>query len=200
MAAGVTMIAPDTVHLAWDTQIAGGAVIEPYVVFAPGATVEAGAVIRAFSHLEGAVVRAGAIVGPYARLRPAPTSARAPTSAISSRSRRSRWGGGQGQPPQLSGRRRGRGGRQHRRRHDLLQLRRLRQVRDPDRRGRLHRLQQPLVAPVKVGAGAFTGSGSVITEDVAPDALALGRGAQTVKPGWAKAFRALKAAARRAKP
>ena len=56
--------------LAWDTQIAAGVVVEPNVVFAPGVTVETGAVIRSFSHLEGAVVRAGAIVGPFARLRP----------------------------------------------------------------------------------------------------------------------------------
>ena len=40
------------------------------MVFGPGVVVEAGAVIRAFSHLDGAVVRAGAIVGPFARLRP----------------------------------------------------------------------------------------------------------------------------------
>ncbi len=70
MEAGVTMPAPSSVHLAWDTRIAAGATIEPYVVFAPGVTVETGAVIRAFSHLEGAVVRAGALIGPYARLRP----------------------------------------------------------------------------------------------------------------------------------
>jgi bifunctional UDP-N-acetylglucosamine pyrophosphorylase/glucosamine-1-phosphate N-acetyltransferase len=49
-----------------------------------------------------------------------------------------------------------------------------------------------LVAPVSIGAGAYTGSGSVITRDVAPDALALERGAQTEKPGWAAAFRARK--------
>jgi bifunctional UDP-N-acetylglucosamine pyrophosphorylase / glucosamine-1-phosphate N-acetyltransferase len=46
-----------------------------------------------------------------------------------------------------------------------------------------------LVAPVSVGAGAYTGSGSVITEDVSPDALALARGRQVEKPGWAAAFR-----------
>lgn len=51
-----------------------------------------------------------------------------------------------------------------------------------------------LVAPVSVGAGAYTGSGSVITRDVAPDALALGRGQQVEKPGWAAAFRAKKQA------
>jgi len=46
------------------------------------------------------------------------------------------------------------------------------------------------VAPVTIGAGAYIGSGSVITEDVEADALALGRGRQVAKPGWAKAFRA----------
>jgi bifunctional UDP-N-acetylglucosamine pyrophosphorylase/glucosamine-1-phosphate N-acetyltransferase len=34
------------------------------------------------------------------------------------------------------------------------------------------------------------GSGSVVTADVPPDALALGRGRQTVKEGWATAWRA----------
>ncbi|HLI67891.1 MAG TPA: NTP transferase domain-containing protein, partial [Caulobacteraceae bacterium] len=70
MDAGVSMAAPETVYLSADTEIAGGAVVEPFVVFAPGVTVEAGAVIRSFSHLEGCIVRAGALVGPYARLRP----------------------------------------------------------------------------------------------------------------------------------
>ena len=46
-----------------------------------------------------------------------------------------------------------------------------------------------LVAPVKVGDGAITAAGSVITQDVAPDALAIARGVQTEKPGWARAFR-----------
>jgi len=54
-----------------------------------------------------------------------------------------------------------------------------------------------LVAPVSVGAGAYTGSGSVITEDVEPDALALARGRQSQKPGWAAAFRARKMVQRR---
>ena len=49
-------------------------------------------------------------------------------------------------------------------------------------------------ARVTVGAGAYTGSGSVITRDVAPDALALERSAQVEKPGWAARFRAAKLA------
>ncbi|MEM7718720.1 MAG: bifunctional UDP-N-acetylglucosamine diphosphorylase/glucosamine-1-phosphate N-acetyltransferase GlmU [Pseudomonadota bacterium] len=67
---GVTLEAPDTVHFAADTIIGRDAVVEPYVVFGPGVTVESGAQIRSFSHLEGAHVGARAVVGPYARLRP----------------------------------------------------------------------------------------------------------------------------------
>ncbi len=70
IADGVMMQAPDTVFLSFDTTIGRDAEIEPNVVFAPGVTVESGARIRAFSHLEGAHVSRGATVGPYARLRP----------------------------------------------------------------------------------------------------------------------------------
>jgi len=67
---GVTLIAPETVYFAQDTFIGRDAVIEPNVVFGPGVTVETGARIRAFSHLEGCHVSRDAVVGPYARLRP----------------------------------------------------------------------------------------------------------------------------------
>ena len=43
-----------------------------------------------------------------------------------------------------------------------------------------------LVAPVRVGRGAYVAAGSCITEDVPPDSLALARGRQVVKPGWAR--------------
>jgi bifunctional UDP-N-acetylglucosamine pyrophosphorylase/glucosamine-1-phosphate N-acetyltransferase len=67
---GVTLQAPETVIFAYDTEIGRDAYIEPNVVFGPGVTVETGARIRAFSHLEGCHVGKGAVVGPYARLRP----------------------------------------------------------------------------------------------------------------------------------
>lgn len=70
MVAGVTMIAPETVFLSADTEIAQDVTIEPNVIFGPGVKVETGAVIYAFSHLEGARVASGANVGPFARLRP----------------------------------------------------------------------------------------------------------------------------------
>ena len=66
---GVTMAAPDTVYFAYDTWIGADTEIEPNVVFCPGVTIENGALIRSFSHLEGCHVSRGAVVGPYARLR-----------------------------------------------------------------------------------------------------------------------------------
>ncbi len=49
-----------------------------------------------------------------------------------------------------------------------------------------------LVAPIEIGVGAYVAAGSVITEPVPPDALALGRARQVLKPEWAKKRRAPK--------
>ncbi|MBV1865433.1 MAG: bifunctional UDP-N-acetylglucosamine diphosphorylase/glucosamine-1-phosphate N-acetyltransferase GlmU [Rhodobacteraceae bacterium] len=67
---GATLIAPQTVFFSFDTLIGCDVVIEPNVVLGPGVTIESGATIRAFSHLEGCHVSQHAIIGPYARLRP----------------------------------------------------------------------------------------------------------------------------------
>jgi bifunctional UDP-N-acetylglucosamine pyrophosphorylase/glucosamine-1-phosphate N-acetyltransferase len=50
-----------------------------------------------------------------------------------------------------------------------------------------------LVAPVKIGEGAYIGSGSVITKNVSADALALTRSEQVERPGWAAKFRIMMA-------
>ena len=70
MLSGVTMQAPETVMLAYDTRIAPDVTLEPNIVFGPRVTIESGATIHAFSHLEGAHVAGGASIGPFARLRP----------------------------------------------------------------------------------------------------------------------------------
>jgi serine acetyltransferase len=54
-----------------------------------------------------------------------------------------------------------------------------------------------LVAPVRVGDGAYIGAGSTITENIPADALAIARGRQVNKPGWAAARRHEMAAAKR---
>ena len=51
-----------------------------------------------------------------------------------------------------------------------------------------------LVAPITIGAGAYIGSGSVVTKDVPADALAVERSPQTVKEGWAARKRAQRGA------
>jgi bifunctional UDP-N-acetylglucosamine pyrophosphorylase/glucosamine-1-phosphate N-acetyltransferase len=67
---GITLYAPDSVYFSYDTVIGRDCVIEQNVVFGPDVTIESGATIRAFSHLEGCHVSRDAVVGPYARLRP----------------------------------------------------------------------------------------------------------------------------------
>ncbi|MFT9364166.1 MAG: bifunctional UDP-N-acetylglucosamine diphosphorylase/glucosamine-1-phosphate N-acetyltransferase GlmU [Gluconobacter sp.] len=70
MDAGVTLVAPDTVFFSTDTVLESDVTVEPNVFFGPGVTVRSGALIRAFSHLEGCTVGEAALIGPYARLRP----------------------------------------------------------------------------------------------------------------------------------
>lgn len=67
---GAILTAPTTVHLSYDTVLAAGCRIEPYVVFGPGVTVDEEVVIRSFSHLVDCRIAAGAEIGPFARLRP----------------------------------------------------------------------------------------------------------------------------------
>jgi bifunctional UDP-N-acetylglucosamine pyrophosphorylase/glucosamine-1-phosphate N-acetyltransferase len=200
LAHGVAMPAPETVHLSWDTQVAPGAAIEPYVVFAAGVTVETGAVIRAFSHLEGAVVRQGALVGPYARLRPGADIGpeahignfvevkNVRIGAGAKANHLSYLGDGEIGPKANIG-----AGTIFCNYDGFLKYR------TEVGEGAFVGSNTALVAPVVVGAGAMTASGSVITRDVPPGALAVARGQQADKPGWATAFRDKKAAEKAAK-
>ena len=70
MANGVTLIAPDTVWFAWDTQLGRDVLIEPNVFFGPGVAVADNVKIRANCHIEGTAIGSGCEVGPFARLRP----------------------------------------------------------------------------------------------------------------------------------
>jgi bifunctional UDP-N-acetylglucosamine pyrophosphorylase/glucosamine-1-phosphate N-acetyltransferase len=73
MANGVTLIDPDSVYLSADTRLGQDVIIEPNVVFGPGVSVDNNVHIKAFSHIEGAAIQSGAIIGPFARLRPGST-------------------------------------------------------------------------------------------------------------------------------
>jgi bifunctional UDP-N-acetylglucosamine pyrophosphorylase/glucosamine-1-phosphate N-acetyltransferase len=200
MEAGVTLTAPQTVFLSWDTKIAGGVLVEPNVVFAPGVTVEAGAVIRSFSHLEGAVVRSGAIVGPFARLRPGADIGEDAHIGNFVEVKKVAVGKGAkanhlaylGDGSVGAGANIGAG-------TIFCNYDGFDKYETHVGEGAFIGSNTALVAPRTVGAGAYIGSGSVITRDVPPDALALERAEQVEKPGWAADFRARKLAEKAAK-
>jgi bifunctional UDP-N-acetylglucosamine pyrophosphorylase/glucosamine-1-phosphate N-acetyltransferase len=190
LAEGVAMTAPETVFFAWDTEIAAGATIEPYVVFAPGVKVETGAVIRAFSHLEGAIVREGALIGPYARLRPGADIGEEAHIGNFVEVKKVTVGRGAkanhlsylGDGTVGAGANIGAG-------TIFCNYDGFFKYDTHVGAGAFVGSNSSLVAPVTIGAGAYTGSGSVITQDVAPDALSLERGPQAQKDGWAATFR-----------
>lgn len=191
LAAGVTLVAPETVTFAHDTVLAADVTVEPNVVFASGVMVESGATIRAFSHLEGAVVRAGAIVGPYARLRPGADIG--PDAHI-------------GNFVEVKAARVDAG----------AKVNHLTYIGDAtvgakanigagtitcnyDGFGKYQTVigagafigsNSSLVAPVTIGAGAIIGAGSVISADVPADAVAITRAPQESKLGRAPTLRA----------
>ncbi len=190
MLSGVTMIAPETVFLSYDTKIGQDAVIEPNVVFGPGVTVEGGAVIHAFSHLEGAHVAAGATVGPFARLRPGAHLAEGAKVGNFCEVKKAEIGAGAkvnhltyiGDAFVGAGSNIGAG-------TITCNYDGVNKFETHIGAGAFIGSNTALVAPVSVGDGAYVGSGSVITEDVPADALALGRARQVVKPERAKQIR-----------
>ncbi len=186
LADGVTLTAPETVFFAHDTVLGRDALIEPNVVFGPGVTVESGARIRAFSHLEGCHVSRGAIVGPFARLRPGAELAEDVHIGNFVEIKNAVLAEG-------------------------AKVNHLTYIGDADigagtnvGAGTItcnydgvfkHRTvigtnvfvgsNTMLVAPVKVGDNAMTATGTIVTEDVPAGALAVGRSKQVNKPGLA---------------
>ncbi|MET3892051.1 bifunctional UDP-N-acetylglucosamine pyrophosphorylase/glucosamine-1-phosphate N-acetyltransferase [Bosea sp. OAE506] len=190
MAAGATLTAPETVFFSHDTAIGRDVLIEPHVVFGPGVSVADGAVIHAFSHLEGAEVGPQASVGPYARLRPGARLADKAKVGNFVEIKAAEIGAG-AKVSHLTyigdatvGAEANIGAGTITCNYDGFF-----KYRTIIGEGAFVGSNSSLVAPVTIGAGAIVGSGSVVTEDVAADALALGRGRQVVKDGWAKSFR-----------
>lgn len=183
---GVTMAAPESVYLSYDTVIGRDATIEQNVVFGPGVTVESGALIRAFSHLEGCHVAKGAVVGPYARLRPGTELAAAAKVGNFVEIKNAEVGEG-AKINHLSyvgdaavGAKANLGAGTITCNYDGVMKHRT-EIGD----GAFIGSNTMLVAPVRIGAQAMTGSGSVISEDVAEGDLALARAKQVNKTGLA---------------
>lgn len=183
---GVTLTAPDTVFFALDTHIGRDAIIGPSVQFGTKVTIESGAEIKGFCHLEGCHVSRGATVGPFARLRPGAELAEDVHVGNFVEIKNAILDEG-------------------------VKVGHLTYIGDADigeftniGAGTVtcnydgvmkHRTKigkrafigsdTMLVAPVSIGNDALTASGSVITENVPDEALAVGRSKQVNKPGLA---------------
>jgi bifunctional UDP-N-acetylglucosamine pyrophosphorylase/glucosamine-1-phosphate N-acetyltransferase len=195
MAEGASLIAPETVWFSYDTRLGRDCLVEPNVFFGPGVTIGERVRIRAFSHIEGASIADDAEIGPYARLRPGAEIGEQAKVGNFVEVKKARFGRG-------------------------AKANHLSYIGDADvgasanvgagtitcnydgffkyqtniGEGAFIGSNSALVAPVTIGKGAIVGAGSVVTQDVADDALAVARGQQVEKPGWAARFRAMMAA------
>lgn len=191
MKSGVSLKHPETAFFSYDTILEPDVTVDANVVFGPGVTVRRGATIHAFSHLEGTEVGEGANIGPFARLRPGTKLAENTKVGNFVETKKAVVGKGS-------------------------KINHLSYVGDAELGedvnvgagtitcnydgynkhktvigdGAFVGSNSSLVAPVKIGAGAFLGSGGVVTDNVPEDALALARSKQVNKPGWGQRFRA----------
>jgi bifunctional UDP-N-acetylglucosamine pyrophosphorylase/glucosamine-1-phosphate N-acetyltransferase len=197
---GVGMLAPETVYLSHDTVLEADAQIGPYVVFGPGVTVHSGAQIKSHSHLEGAQVGKGAIVGPYARLRPGTVLEEDVHigNFVEVKKARIEKGAKANHLTYIGDARVGAGANVGAGtitcNYDGFD----KHFTDIGA-GAFIGSDTALVAPVKIGDGAITGAGSVITKDVVANALAVTRAEQKQISGWAEKFRTRKKAEKAAK-
>jgi bifunctional UDP-N-acetylglucosamine pyrophosphorylase/glucosamine-1-phosphate N-acetyltransferase len=193
MDAGVTLIAPETVFLAADTQFGKDVTIEPFVVIGPGVTIADGAVIHSFSHIVEASIGKKASVGPYARLRPGTSLGDGARIGNFVETKAAKLEAG-------------------------VKVNHLSYIGDAEvgansnigagtitcnydgfakhktliGEGAFVGTNSSLVAPVRIGAGAYIGSGSVITKDVPDHAMAVERSQQSIREGGATRYREIK--------
>jgi bifunctional UDP-N-acetylglucosamine pyrophosphorylase/glucosamine-1-phosphate N-acetyltransferase len=200
MRAGVTLKDPSTVYFSYDTEIGRDVTIFPNVVFGPGVKIADGVEIRAFCDIEGTSIGAGASIGPFARMRGnvdigqnvhIGNFVEVKNSVI----------------------------------HEGVKAGHLSYLGDSEVGAKTNigagtitcnydgvnkskttiganvfiGSNTSLVAPVTVGDGAYTASGSVITHNVEPDALAIGRARQENKAGYAPKLKARAEAIKRAR-
>ena len=187
---GATLIDPESVWFAYDTRLARDVTVEPHVVFGPGVEVAEGAVIKAFSHIEGAIIGARASIGPFARIRPGTRLADRTKVGNFVELKKAEIGEG-AKVNHLSyvgdaeiGAKANIGAGTITCNYDGFG-----KYRTVVGAGAFIGSNTALVAPVTIGDGAVIGAGSVITEDVEADALAVERSEQKGISGWAKRFR-----------
>src|SRR3954453_6375911 len=196
--AGVTMIAPETVFLSADTKFGRDVVVEPFVVFGPGVTVEDKAVIRSFSHLDRAHVGKGSLIGPYARLRPGAQLGEDVhignfveiKEAVIEDGATANQLAYIGDARLGAGANFGAGG-------IVCNYDGVAKYRTDIGKGAFIGSNASLIAPGTIGDGAHVSTGSVVTQDVPPDALVIARSRQVVKENRASRLREMKSAGKK---
>ena len=187
---GVTLSDPETVYFSVDTVIGRDVTIGQNVVIGPGVTIGDGVTIKPFSHIEGGTIADYTQIGPFARIRPGAEIGRDVHIGNFVEIKKAKI-------------------------EDGAKINHLTYIGDARVGARANigagtitcnydgfnkhftdigagafiGSNSSLVAPVKIGDGAYTGSGSVITKDVAPDSLAVERSKQIERSGWAASFR-----------
>lgn len=195
---GVTMIAPKTVWLSFDTILGRDVVIEPNVFFGPGVKVAHNVEIKANCHIEGvdrknssgATIGPGSIIGPFARLRPGTqldnnvhignfVEVKNGHMAAGAKANHLTYVGDAriGANSNI-----GAG-------TIFCNFDGFFKYTSELGEGVFIGSNSALVGPVKVGDGAYVAAGSVIAKDVSPGALAIERSPQNEQPGWATKFR-----------
>ena len=186
---GATLVAPETVWFAWDTQLGRDVLVEPNVVFGPGVSVADGVKIRAFCHLEGASLASGVEVGPYARLRPGAVLEEKAKVGNFVEVKKATMGKGAkanhlsyiGDAEVGAGANIGAG-------TITCNYDGYFKYKTVIGERAFIGSNSALVAPVKIGADAIVGAGSAVTRDVGAGELRIVRAEQLVKPGWADRF------------
>lgn len=200
MLAGVSMVAPETVWLSWDTEIGAETLVEPNVWFGPGAKIAEGVVIHAFCHIEGASVASGAQIGPFARLRPGTRLSENTKAGNFVEIKNAAIGAG-AKVNHLSyigdanvGANANIGAGTITCNYDGYN-KHLTEIGE----GAFIGSNSALVAPVRIGDNALVAAGSVITQEVPDEAVGFARARQNNKPGLATLVRAKNQALRDSK-
>jgi bifunctional UDP-N-acetylglucosamine pyrophosphorylase/glucosamine-1-phosphate N-acetyltransferase len=190
MEAGVTLRDPKSVWFSWDTEIGRDVTVFPNVVFGPGVKIADNVEIRAFCDIEDAVIGEGSSIGPFARIRGGTELGAHVHLGNFVEVKKSKIGAGTkaGHLSYLGdaeiGTKTNIGAGTITCNYDGVNKDKT-VIGDNVFIGS----NASLVAPVTIGNGAYTASGSVITEDVPDDALAFGRAQQVNKPGYAPKLR-----------
>lgn len=200
MRAGVTLKDPASVYFSYDTEIGRDVTIFPNVVFGPGVKIADGVEIRAFCDIEDVKIGEGSSIGPFARIRGAAELGKDVHLGNFVEVKKSVL-------------------------HDGVKAGHLSYLGDAEIGAKTNigagtitcnydgvnkskttiganafiGSNSSLVAPVTIGDGAYIASGSVVTHNVEPDALAIGRARQENKAGYAPKLKARAEAVKRAK-